>query len=1121
MDVLRRNAQVETPAPPRNLEPPIRLQSTFTGTSMPRWSLDDRSLHEYAGELASAPLQKDAIKRDDLPPAVIRAYVRGRALLVSGNYGQARPFLEQAVNGGGGPSALRALADVYDRLGRASGAAGARMTLLERGAASGEDLVALGEYLLWNRRHDEAIEMFATAIQISGSDPGLLLAAGGGLVEALSNAGKAGEAARCRQMLIRELAESVEPTSLPPGVFRDAVNSLWLEVGDDLALSGAHAEAVETWRRLGGQDAAWNVDLRSRLIWSLVAMGRPLFAQLEFVDATLGEQDIELLEWLRDTGVDLAPLIKVLENRQAGNPDDLLLVRLLAVASPERAGDILRQAVMETNDPTVRADLVGIALEAGPETAVGTAAEIATNIESMRAVELSLLEGSHGEEALLAAAEQLAEEGPAHAAFVARLLSSLERPDLAWRYAIEVLERDPSNVPARVEAIRAAGLMHEPGLLELVAQEPFNPYVEAARVRALAASGELATALSIADAAVGMFPSSGEVFEARGRLKLMNPEDSAAALEDLLAAVRMGRHDARTWYEAIRLATAAQDAEAAAAIRSSRASVADASTVDRLLEAQQAMSRGRYTEAERILRTIADQPQLRDVVMGSLFLAWKRMGRLDAARTWLMNRIRIQPSVPAWRRGLAWVDAEEGRLEDTIQGLREVAAGARSGVPWRMLEDVTGQVGLVRQRDAIARARLERQPWGIGRDIELARIDVAEDAAAAMTRLVEVAGANPTSLQRRMAIELAVELPLEMRSEVLAILAAPYLAGDLPVGPFEGRVLVEHLPEDVRQVFLDSAQPARPTPWSPDDTWLMQSVDLARTGRFADATDLAVFRIQGGIPRSFPDPVAMVRPMFAYALLAGWDAPRLVGLLDELESSGVDVLKGIQGGVGVGGESWLLVAAGLASTLGTEQTAIGLLEIAALREPERPSVLNNFGYSLMEEGRDLERAAAVIEEAWLADPSGASELDSLGWLRYKQGRNDPNDNTGALAYLDRSIARRRLLGREIPLEVLLHVGDASWRGGRKHEAVVAWNAIIETRGSGGISEQILGAYADWLRQSFGSEIVDPAEIWEREDGRWIKAARRRIKALSEDEPPPLVPTWAELEERERTENRGE
>jgi Flp pilus assembly protein TadD len=57
-------------------------------------------------------------------------------------------------------------------------------------------------------------------------------------------------------------------------------------------------------------------------------------------------------------------------------------------------------------------------------------------------------------------------------------------------------------------------------------------------------------------------------------------------------------------------------------------------------------------------------------------------------------------------------------------------------------------------------------------------------------------------------------------------------------------------------------------------------------------------------------------------------------------------------------------------------------------EPKNPLALNNLGYLLIDQDRDLDEATEMIGEAVAADPQNAAYLDSYGWAHFKLGKID-------------------------------------------------------------------------------------------------------------------------------------
>lgn len=57
------------------------------------------------------------------------------------------------------------------------------------------------------------------------------------------------------------------------------------------------------------------------------------------------------------------------------------------------------------------------------------------------------------------------------------------------------------------------------------------------------------------------------------------------------------------------------------------------------------------------------------------------------------------------------------------------------------------------------------------------------------------------------------------------------------------------------------------------------------------------------------------------------------------------------------------------------------------KDPEHADALNYLGYSLAEQGRDLQRAELLIESALKVKPDNGYFVDSLAWVYFKQGKN--------------------------------------------------------------------------------------------------------------------------------------
>ena len=114
------------------------------------------------------------------------------------------------------------------------------------------------------------------------------------------------------------------------------------------------------------------------------------------------------------------------------------------------------------------------------------------------------------------------------------------------------------------------------------------------------------------------------------------------------------------------------------------------------------------------------------------------------------------------------------------------------------------------------------------------------------------------------------------------------------------------------------------------------------------------------------------------------------------------------------------------------------------RDPEHAPALNALGYTLADADRDLEEADRLIGQALQIDPDNAAYLDSLGWLRYRQGR------------LDESLSALESAYRQSPnAEIGAHLGEVLWVRGERDRAMTVWEESLDLdRGNGTLNETI-------------------------------------------------------------------
>jgi tetratricopeptide (TPR) repeat protein len=135
-------------------------------------------------------------------------------------------------------------------------------------------------------------------------------------------------------------------------------------------------------------------------------------------------------------------------------------------------------------------------------------------------------------------------------------------------------------------------------------------------------------------------------------------------------------------------------------------------------------------------------------------------------------------------------------------------------------------------------------------------------------------------------------------------------------------------------------------------------------------------------------------------------------------------------------------AAALATAFERPEQSASFYELSLSYDIDHPWSNNDYGYMLAENGERMDQAVEMLERAVKTLPDEASVVDSLAWVRYKLGIFDDVINDQGEVVTAGSIS---LLMRANDLDIerenatiLLHLGDALWRGGYKERASQAW-----------------------------------------------------------------------------------
>lgn len=119
-------------------------------------------------------------------------------------------------------------------------------------------------------------------------------------------------------------------------------------------------------------------------------------------------------------------------------------------------------------------------------------------------------------------------------------------------------------------------------------------------------------------------------------------------------------------------------------------------------------------------------------------------------------------------------------------------------------------------------------------------------------------------------------------------------------------------------------------------------------------------------------------------------------------------------------------------------------ENVLLLDQDNVMVLNNYGYYLSLQNRNLTKALTFSKRTIELEPDNSTYLDTYAWILYKLKKYDE-----ALVFIEKAVKN----GGINSIAILEHYGDILLENGRKEEAVVIWKMSVE---KGNKSETIYG-----------------------------------------------------------------
>jgi Flp pilus assembly protein TadD len=1059
----------------------------------------------------------------------LRRYISGRQRLLAGDAHAAIPDLKAASElDPGAVEPMRELGEAHLAAGNRSEALAAFKSTVVMGYEDPRLLELLGRDALDRDDTAEAARCFARALAAdpAKSDPLLPVVIHVQLAKSLAQEGylRAARQAITHAFEGRAQVSSSTRYSAEFGVIYRRQGELWREAGDlDLRL-GNYAQALDAYARASTLPIMDGVGILPRLIYAATRAGRPSAAAiyvLEGIAARRGRilhEDVAHLSHLAQVPAIRQSLADALEQyRLSLASDDAALpptinrglTRLQAsIARPDQARQILRAHVQR--DPT---DLHGLASLLATHTHAAAIAK-----EAARCAELSPASAPYLAEALLrldhaVTIDDLAALRNDSALLVAAYLAINQgdpRTGSQLIGKIAAKKPDPNIELARAHLAFSAGTV-EPALAALGTLQGLNtPHAAAARARVLQFFQRTRAALDAIQPAL----APDALSPSERMLALLAAADLAANLRltqeaesYLLRAAELDPHDDRPLSELLDLYTGTthEQAKVNQLVRQLRHDFAESRTM-RLLRIREMHRRGMLDAAEsEALELVQEEPS--DLTAIRLLMAiWEQKFRahpaaVDEARQWVRAALQKRRYSPPYLMALTVIEMSAGTPAAAEEPLRSAWHATGHIEIARMLERLLREtLGRGTDADTLTAERLLGRELSPAEAIELAGLRARQkrllDAIAALRDgLPEDVTLTPDQAQQVTAIATAFgrEAVQKDHAEHLALSAWLFdriLALDITLAPDDHEVrlvTLARLPDAAAdQLLAAAALTAAQHPQLGISPYIRTTQALLAAERMPLALDFIVQAVQR-------QPNAGVELWFEWFrvlvftgedsdlrrfIQAGSESGRLPALVNRLREGQLDAVNDFRA------EAAYLLG-NYMSALNRRPQAEQAYVLAIEFDANHAWACNNLGYALADRGENIPLAEQLLERAHAALPNEGSILDSLGWLRYKQGiledEVDPNSRAiirkGALSLL--LAAARTPAGKDNPT-ILDHLADALWLAGRGDEAIHHWQLAqnrsmrriqlqrptADSPQGGPASDAALQEYQDILNRSF-------------------------------------------------------
>lgn len=1023
-----------------------------------------------------------------------KLYARGMQERLAGRALDAVRDLEAAARlSPGSATVWKELAGAQRQLGRRASSIASLKKAAALGSADPQVHAALGrEALSADQSEDAAASLIRAREGVKPSDAAQGAIIDADLAQALLKLGYLHASADAME---RALATPIE--NLAASRRREEASELfrrrgeyWQQTGDTWCRLGEYAKAAAAYANAGQTPSLDPGTSTARMVFARLRAGESAHAALALLDQIKDAGGL-----VEDRGFSLLALIAH-STRVAGLMEESLseLSASLPDAPPSVRSRLARaRAAAALDPPSARRTLTGfLATDPGdadvaaallvsyPESEAPARAEAAARLADASPRDASmyadvLLLCGNGLDAALARLDR-SPASPGKNLLETRLLSRLgefERAPGTLRAVDWAGVRSPGPLGERAQVAASLALWDDANdsLHRLEGMEGREAARARAEVlRALQRFDDAQKLLSELNAAAGATSASdaahlSELLEVADlSLRVGKAKDAEVFLK---RAIEADPFDERAYQALIQLyskgAPLANDEEALATARSLRQAV-PSSRVIRGLTAQELLARSLWPQAQDVLLGMLDRGIETPAVIDLLVSTWERAAtaRPEMAaegEKLLHQRLEARPQSPVLLSALVRVLVAEGKPADADSllqaSLKAHPVPELARLRERLLADELGKGDEAR---SLALARLEHSPRTVDAAIEFVRLSGSGSDFEAAARVLSdwlPPGVTLTSEQAAQLLNVLAGLT----PETIASASAKTAEDALRVFDLVASRGVK-MPAQMHLVRLTLLARSVPTQTDRIVAAFRQTAE-----QYPELEEAAVRQVAGtlaagreiGPALAFLGEVALTSQPVNAGLLADWfrqtalrgsldDCKRLIDTLTDRERAEITLNE-------IGMDSSLpedatarkaevgYLLGNLLAFYKRDDLSLGVYRYVLTIKPDHAWAANNLGYTMLERG-EIDEAQRLMDIAWKTLSDDANVIDSMGWLRYKQGVfEDVKAESGTVTKEGAVTLLRRAAGLEkgdASATVRDHLGDALWRAGSKEEARAAW-----------------------------------------------------------------------------------